>query len=64
MTYLISKIFYFGPLIFAFGFVMPLTAQILEQTGWNSPLGLTPLLAGFVLAAVWGTIAQIRGRWI
>ncbi len=64
MTFLISKIFYFGPLIFAFGFIMPLTAQILERTSWSSPLGLTPLLVGFFLAATWGTIAQIKGRWI
>ena len=59
----ITGIFYLGPLIFAAGFLWPLFAQIMEKAGWT-PLGLTPLLAGFLLAACLGLAAQIRGRWI
>lgn len=60
----LRTVFYFGPLIFAFGFLTPLTAQIIERAGWTPPLGLTPLAAGLVVAAVLGGAAQIRGRWI
>ena len=61
---LIKQIFHYGPLLFAFGFIAPLTAQIIEHAGWLLPLGLSPLMIGFGLAAVWGTTAQIRGTWI
>ncbi|MCE9523267.1 MAG: hypothetical protein K8S25_12650 [Alphaproteobacteria bacterium] len=60
----IKTVFYFGPLLFAFGFIAPLTAKILERAGWDLPLGITPLIAGLVLAAVWGGYAQVKGRWI
>ncbi len=61
---LLKQIFYFGPLIFAFGFIAPLTAQIIEHSGWSLPLDFSPLMVGLLLAAVWGTSAQIRGKWI
>ncbi len=61
---LLKQIFYYGPLLFAFGFIAPLTAQVIEHTGLMPPFGLTPLMVGFGLAAVWGTAAQIRGTWI
>ena len=61
---ILKQIFYFGPLIFAFGFIAPLTAQIIERAGWSLPLDLSPLMVGLLLAAVWGTSAQIRGTWI
>ena len=61
---LLKQIFHYGPLLFAFGFIAPLTAQIVQQVGWIPPFGLTPLMIGFALAAVWGTAAQIRGTWI
>jgi hypothetical protein len=64
MIAVIKSIFYFGPLLFAFGFIAPLTAQVLERTAWPLPFGLTPLMAGLILAAVWGGYAQIRGRWL
>ncbi len=61
---ILKQIFYYGPLLFAFGFIAPLTAQIIERAGWTPPLDLSPLAVGLVLAAVWGTSAQIRGTWI
>ena len=61
---LLKNIFYFGPLLFAFGFIMPLTAQIIDRTDWTMPLDLSPLMVGFILAAVWGSVAQYRGKWI
>jgi len=59
----IKTIFYFGPLLFGLGFIAPLTAQILERLEWQLPFGLTPLIAGLILGAAWGTYAQIKGRW-
>jgi len=64
MTTAIKTLFYFGPLIFGFGFIAPLTAQIIARAGWSLPLGLTPLIAGLILGGGWGLIAQIKGRWI
>ncbi|NOT39605.1 MAG: hypothetical protein HOP13_03855 [Alphaproteobacteria bacterium] len=60
----IKTIFYFGPLLFGIGFIAPLTAQVLERLGWQLPFGVTPLVAGLILGAIWGGAAQIRGRWI
>ncbi len=59
----IKTIFYFGPLLFGLGFIAPLTAQILAHVEAPLPFGLTPLIAGLILGAVWGTYAQIKGRW-
>ncbi|KCZ92095.1 hypothetical protein [Hyphomonas johnsonii] len=64
METVIKTLFHFGPLVFAFGFIAPLTAQIIERAGLALPFGLTPLVAGLLLGAVWGGIAQYRGRWI
>ena len=60
----IGAIFYLGPLLFAFGFIAPLTAQLLQRAGWALPFGATPLMAGLALATLWGGLAQFRGRWI
>ncbi len=64
MIAVIKTIFYFGPLLFGIGFIAPLTAQVLAQTGWPLPFGATPLAAGLIVGAALGGIAQIRGRWI
>lgn len=56
--------FHFGPLLFGFLFIPPVTAQIITLLGWTPPLGLSPLLAGFVVGGLWGLYAQIRGSWI
>lgn len=59
----IKTIFYFGPLLFGLGFIAPLAAQILERLEAPLPFSLTPLIAGLILGAAWGTYAQIKGRW-
>lgn len=64
MVQLIKTIFDFGPLIFGFGFLAPLIAQIIGAAGWSLPLGLTPLLGGLLIGGVLGLMAQVRGRWI
>ena len=64
MIQIIKTIFYIGPLLFAFGFIWPLTTQIITALGWTPPFGLTPFWAGFTLAAVWGIYAQWRGTWL
>jgi len=60
----IKTLFYFGPLIFGFGFLAPLIAQVIARAGWSLPLDLTPLLTGLILGGSLGLIAQIRGRWV
>ncbi|MEO1661312.1 MAG: hypothetical protein AAFR51_10010 [Pseudomonadota bacterium] len=64
MVQVIKAIFYVGPLLFAFGFLTPLTAQIIKAMAWTPPFGLSPLMAGLLVGGVFGLIAQIRGRWI
>jgi hypothetical protein len=56
----IRTIFFFGPLIFGFGFIAPLCAQIIAK----SDLGLTALQAGLIVGGALGLIAQVRGRWV
>jgi hypothetical protein len=60
----IRTVFYFGPLIFAFGFIAPLIAQITESSGWTPPFSLAPLHFGLIIGGTLGLIAQITGRWI
>ncbi|MEQ9315868.1 MAG: hypothetical protein RLN72_08440 [Henriciella sp.] len=64
MVKLIRAVFYFGPLIFAYGFIMPLSAQVIERAGWNVPFEISPLMTGFLIASLLGIPAQIRGSWI
>ena len=64
MTVIVKRVFYFGPLIFAIGFLTPLIAQTLTRLDIQPPLGMTPLAAGFLVAGALGLIAQIRGRWL
>lgn len=59
----IRTIFYFGPLIFAFGFLAPLIAQVITRLDWTPPFGLSALMTGLIVAGLLGTIAQVRGRW-
>ena len=61
---LVKTTFYLGPLIFAFGFLAPLGAQLIEHMGWTPPFGLSPLATGLLMAAALGIPAQLRGRWI
>jgi len=64
LTRILKTGFYFGPLLFGLLFIPPVTAQLITMLGWIPPLGLTPLLTGFVLGGTWGLYAQIRGSWI
>lgn len=64
MLVVIRTIFQFGPLVFGFGFLAPLFAQIIEQAGWTLPFGISPLAAGLMLGGLLGLAAQLRGRWI
>lgn len=61
---ILKQIFHYGPLLFAFGFIAPLTAQIIERLDWAPPLGVSPLMIGLILATIWGGYAQYRGSWI
>jgi len=60
----VTALFHIGPLLFAYGFIWPLTIQIIAGLAIPFPFGLTPLWAGFIIAAVWGSYAQIKGSWI
>lgn len=64
MITVIKTIFYLGPLIFGFGFLAPLSAQIITAASWALPFGLTPLIAGLIIGGGLGLIAQIRGTWV
>lgn len=64
MITVIKSIFYLGPLLFGFGFLAPLSAQIIQTIGWTPPFGLTPLITGLIIGGTLGLIAQIRGTWI
>jgi len=61
---IIKCIFYFGPLIFAFGFIAPLITAIISQAGLELPSGVTPIMVGLALGGLWGVYAQIKGRWL
>ena len=52
------------PLLFAFGFLMPLLLQIMEHIGPNAVLGVPNLYFSALVAGSWGIVAQITGRWI
>lgn len=54
----------FGPLYFAFGFIWPLSTQIIDKMGWTPPFGLSAFMAGLIIAAALGLFAQVRGSWI
>jgi len=60
----IRTLFYFGPLLFAFGFIAPLVAQSVTALGLTPPFALTPLHSGLIIAALLGLAAQVRGRWL
>ena len=61
---LIKTMFDYGALVFAFGFIAPLVSQLIRSSGWIPPLGIEPLWIGLGVAGVYGTFAQLTGRWI
>lgn len=64
MASLFGLIAKFLPLIFAFGFVVPVIAQSMTALGWAAPFGLSPLGFALIVGGCWGLIAQTKGRWI
>lgn len=54
----------FMPLIFAFGFLVPVIAQGIERSGWAPPFAISPLIIALLVGGGWGLAAQIGGRWI
>lgn len=61
---IIGAFFKWKPLIFAFGILMPLVAQTLVALKVPLPEAAHPLWIGFGVAALWGGLAQWKGRWI
>jgi len=53
-----------GPLLFSFGFLAPLIAQIMSRFGVDAPFGLSNLSFALIIAVLLGCIAQFRGRWL
>lgn len=53
-----------GPVLFGFGFLAPLIAQVIERTGATLPLGLSPLVVGLIVGPLLGLSAKLRGRWL
>lgn len=60
----IKSVFYFGPLIFAVGFLIPLIAQSVIALGWVPPFGLSAWSFAAIVGGAYGVFAQISGRWI
>jgi hypothetical protein len=54
----------FLPLIFAFGFLVPVIVQGTIALGWKPPLGLSALAFAIIVGGTWGGLAQLKGRWI
>ncbi|MEP2990572.1 MAG: hypothetical protein ABJN65_08630 [Parasphingorhabdus sp.] len=52
------------PLIFAFGFLVPVIIQGTEALGWVPPLGLSVLGFALIIGGGWGLFAQLKGRWL
>ena len=52
------------PLLFAFGFLMPLLLQIMDHIGLHAAFGVPNLYFSAIVAGIWGIVAQITGRWI
>lgn len=64
MSSRLALIMKFLPLIFAFGFVVPVIAQSMAAMDWAAPFGLGKLDFALIIGGGWGLIAQIKGRWI
>lgn len=64
MEKLLKAVVYLLPLIFAFGFLVPVIVQGMSALGWQAPLGLSTLVFALIVAGTWGLLAQVRGRWV
>ena len=52
------------PLIFAFGFLVPVIDQGMQALEIGAPFGLSTLTFALIVGGAWGLFAQIKGRWI
>ena len=52
------------PMLFAFGFLLPLLQQIMDHIGLHAVFGVPNLYFSALVAGIWGIVAQISGRWI
>jgi len=52
------------PLIFAFGFLVPVIMQGMAAMEWQPPFGLSTFNFALFLGGSLGLLAQVRGRWI
>jgi hypothetical protein len=64
MERLLGLLVKFLPLLFAFGFLVPVIRQIVIVTGFTPPLGLSALGFALLVGGSWGVVAQIWGRWL
>ena len=53
-----------GPVLFGIGFLAPVLAAFLTSFGVEGVFGLSNIVFGLIVGAVWGFIAKIGGRWI
>jgi hypothetical protein len=60
----LKTIFYIMPFLFGIGFIAPITAEIMNRTGFDAPLGLSPIGFGLIFGGLWGLYATLRGRWL
>lgn len=52
------------PLIFAFGFLVPVIMQGTKALEWTPPFGLSALGFALIIGGSWGLFAQVKGRWL
>lgn len=64
MELILRSILAILPLIFAFGFLVPVIAQGMDAAGVAAPFGLSSLVFALIVGGTWGLFAQIKGRWI
>lgn len=64
MERLIGFVLSIMPLLFGFGFLVPVMRQAIARIGWTPPLGLSPLVFALLVCGGWAIIAQVRKRWI
>lgn len=64
MEKILTAVLNFLPLIFAFGFVVPVMAQLMSAADIAAPFGLSTLVFALLVGGLWGLFAQIKGRWI
>lgn len=61
---LIGFVLSITPLLFGFGFLVPVMRAAIERAGWQPPLALSPLAFSAIVCGTWACVAQVRKRWI